>query len=1143
MSDNQRRLLPYEHQLIEALGVSKEDYLSFVAQQHIYNDVKEGTVLDVRNAEGTVALVLAIVGMLAQVASILLMPRPSIPSVSAGPGQVSSREEVFAPRFGFNSVQQLAAYGDPVNLVYTNREVNPQGGVRIAGSLIWSAVQSYGNSQFVQLLFVLGAGGLGAIDLKRSAFGQTALRDLIAQNYWNYFESQYTGALRNASLRPDPYGQVQGADPSAAGEAFSNPYRIRTAPGSALDRVEGFSHAYSPSTANTFGIYGILPIAVQIRTRNEKGDFEIADNRVTSNFRTSSLGFIDIGQEIEIIIEDPEFGDDTLAGKTASNLRSNYINIFDNSGIFKLGSTKFRPIRLEYAGRSLVVKLKAIEGGRGSFIPYAALAQQDLGNYKVGEEADTSLNDLSTRLNAINYQVQSLLNEDNRRVDDDEARSFRGTGRELSPLELADKGNVYRWEAFVSMELLRPGGVAREVLRERLIFIRTLNAQEISVLREYDSLQSEFRRRRDGAFYVKALVRTEEAAYETISPCNIVDFSIKARVFKRVSGRQTVYGSSQRPGYPASDNGLKMRSAMFTVRYKRTTDANYTYFPGIFVVRRSADIDNYVFLRFHAPNGEQAHWQFKFEPVFDPPAEFAKNPTLVSPNGSRLFHYLENFGSPIFNAPFEHVGSSSQSIASFPPLNDNPVGMDEWGLFTVSSDEQLQFSFDNGPEMAIAAVSEQIVTPFSGFPTLYKNLALFGLNMYSGRNVQDLRSFSVFADKGRHTRALRTEGVVNGLPWGHPDFEYLTNGNEVFANTAPDIFIDTVLDVDDGIGAYADLDGTNLEQLARSKKFCLRNKLFMDGIIAEPSSWREFWSRIAGFSLLELGRQGGQDVLVPAVPYDRQTGEISRNVSISALFNAGNILEDSYKEEFIDYGDSTQDVILTMIYRTTDADAAFSRNATVEVKFADIIENNALRETIDMSAFVTRKEQAIAVGKLLCNIRRFSRRAIEFKTFPVDGPVFPGAYIYMELAQNQWQNIYSGSIEENDFLNTPLTTSIPNGDYSMLLYRPTGTTTFPADSVNINNFVRVRVRNGRGYRLEGGNEYPLLGGRGYLFVLGTSMANKRVFRVTEVLMDEEGETTIRAVEHGTDANGLSLISRGIANIEPGLFMIDSELEQ
>ena len=52
-----RKLLPYEHQLVEALGISEEEYLEFVAVQQEYKDPKVGTALDVRNVPaGTAAL-------------------------------------------------------------------------------------------------------------------------------------------------------------------------------------------------------------------------------------------------------------------------------------------------------------------------------------------------------------------------------------------------------------------------------------------------------------------------------------------------------------------------------------------------------------------------------------------------------------------------------------------------------------------------------------------------------------------------------------------------------------------------------------------------------------------------------------------------------------------------------------------------------------------------------------------------------------------------------------------------------------------------------------------------------------------------------------------------------------------------------
>jgi hypothetical protein len=112
----------------------------------------------------------------------------------------------------------------------------------------------------------------------------------------------------------------------------------------------------------------------------------------------------------------------------------------------------------------------------------------------------------------------------------------------------------------------------------------------------------------------------------------------------------------------------------------------------------------------------------------------------------------------------------------------------------------------------------------------------------------------------------------------------------------------------------------------------------MDGVIAEPQSWREFWSTVAPFSLLEFARIGGKETLVPAVPYDT-FGNVTRNISISALFNQGNILEDSYKEEFLDYGDNTQDLIATIVYRNTENDNVFPGNTSLTIMLADASES------------------------------------------------------------------------------------------------------------------------------------------------------------------------------------------------------------
>jgi hypothetical protein len=76
---------------------------------------------------------------------------------------------------------------------------------------------------------------------------------------------------------------------------------------------------------------------------------------------------------------------------------------------------------------------------------------------------------------------------------------------------------------------------------------------------------------------------------------------------------------------------------------------------------------------------------------------------------------------------------------------------------------------------------------------------------------------------------------------------------------------------------------------------------------------------------------------------------------VSALFTAGNILEGSYKEEFIDYGDATQDLIATVIYRDTEVEDVFPRDASVQVSLRGVKEDVAIRQTFDISQYVSKQ--------------------------------------------------------------------------------------------------------------------------------------------------------------------------------------------
>ena len=273
-----RRLLPYEHQLIESLGISKEQYLEFAAIQQEYKDPKVGTALDVRNEAVTVATVLTIVGILFQVGAALLMPKPEIPGARDRRRQ---RQQRFAPTFGFNSTQELATYGDPVNLVYTNTEQNPNGGVRVSGSLVWSAIENFGSSQFMQLLMVLGASKVRRIDPEKTAFGQLALNSLNPGLIWIFYKNN-SGAAGNVQFGDLVYGDE---------DLFPEPLKKPNSSNVCLtqgNRHEGYSQAYSPSSSVSLGVYDPVPINVDILTRNKKGKQRDAPINIKL---TSNVGF------------------------------------------------------------------------------------------------------------------------------------------------------------------------------------------------------------------------------------------------------------------------------------------------------------------------------------------------------------------------------------------------------------------------------------------------------------------------------------------------------------------------------------------------------------------------------------------------------------------------------------------------------------------------------------------------------------------------------------------------------------------------------------------------------------------------------------------------------------------------------------
>ena len=172
----------------------------------------------------------------------------------------------------------------------------------------------------------------------------------------------------------------------------------------------------------------------------------------------------------------------------------------------------------------------------------------------------------------------------------------------------------------------------------------------------------------------------------------------------------------------------------------------------------------------------------------------------------------------------------------------------------------------------------------------------------------------------------------------------------------------------------------------------------------------------------------------------------------------------------------------------------------MEVKLDNVDRTDAVAETFDASNFVTQKEQAIMIGKLLVNQRRHIRRGIEFKTFPSQNPLEPGSFIYVDVGNTSWDNYSSGLIMDGGQLNTPLHDVVRDGTYDFLVF-------------NHKQGATEKLSN---QQVIGKTASGLTSYVGWLFVMGTPSPSKRVFRITEVALDEESEVTVKAMEYPCD---------------------------
>ena len=257
---SRRALLPQDHQVIDAIGLTVDEYYDFLDQcEYACRDrgKEYSHIPDVRCDPVTVAVVQIVVGVALTVASALLAPKPKsadekrLEPINTGDKTGKAK---FTPYNDFESVQELATLGTTVPLVYAGGDV----GVRVNTQLLWSNIDTIRNGQIAKLLLLISQGELaGTPDFGGIAIGDTLLENYDRTRLRAWFRPGKNNSRPRRSVDAYRYRNGKGIGDLRGVHVPRDVFSLRNHKNGRYE--PWFSGARTPSNGTQFGLYSTLP--------------------------------------------------------------------------------------------------------------------------------------------------------------------------------------------------------------------------------------------------------------------------------------------------------------------------------------------------------------------------------------------------------------------------------------------------------------------------------------------------------------------------------------------------------------------------------------------------------------------------------------------------------------------------------------------------------------------------------------------------------------------------------------------------------------------------------------------------------------------------------------------------------------------
>ena len=421
----------------------------------------------------------------------------------------------------------------------------------------------------------------------------------------------------------------------------------------------------------------------------------------------------------------------------------------------------------------------------------------------------------------------------------------------------------------------------------------------------------------------------------------------------------------------------------------------------------------------------------------------------------------------------------------------------------------VQKSNESEPEHSIVYVNEvmpNVDEDGESRAPQYNNLTIAGLSLKASRNFVSLDQMRVWLGSGLHVKRLHPDLSVY-------DFENAgANGDALGpSNLFTDLVFYMLTDDMGGAGQLLKMDKDdpkllNQDDFIETSRFLHAQKLFFNGVVGDRTNLRQYITDVAPYFLCNFVIMDGKFSLKPAIPHMADSGQINLGaVPIDQLFTAGNILEDSYKLEYL-RSEERRPFKAVMRYRQ-ETKNKLPEEKVIEVKLPDQ-EGLLPQEQFDLTQFCTSEEHAIKVAKYFLGIRKLVSHTISFSTTVHGLNLRAGSYIKVITTSSPYSTANNGTISSTGAVTS--VEELADGTYDVSFFK-TGSEDVEDGEMQVS-----------------GGQVADSTFHDSVFTIKNETVSQNVYVVEQLTFSEEGTVDIVASEHPCDDDGVSELAKLIA---------------